>query len=257
MVYPYKRKAQQRDSDAKRRKYETAIARRAPSGGAYAYRDMNRSTRGFLGMELKFIDLAISATNLGTTIAGSEIDPPSTFTCLNGIGQGDGQSERDGRKYVMKSVMVKGTVDLPGADNVNNGDTNVFVALVLDKQTNGAQLSAEDVFVIPTTSNPGSVDGFVSQPFRNLENVQRFDVLASECIVVQNNGMAYNGTTLIPLSARKTFEFYKKLEVPVMCTGTGSSVASISDNSLHMVAWCDNAGAVPQIVYNSRVRFVG
>lgn len=255
MVYPYKRKAREEARVVPYKKPRiTKMVRPMASGGRDAYVYGNRSTRGFLGLEQKFMDLGIPATVISTTLAGAELDPatvPYQVYCLNGITQGDGENDRDGRKVVTKSVMVKGTVDLPGADNINNGDTTVFIALVLDKQTNGAQLNAEDVF---TTSAAG---GLSSQPFRNLQYVQRFDVLASTTLCLENSGMAYNGSALIPVSTRKTFEFYRKLDLPVMYSGTGGSVSSIVDNSLHLIAVCDNAAAVPQIVYGSRVRFVG
>lgn len=251
MVYPYKRKAREESRAGTYKRARTInYVRPSPAVRESAMAYANKSTRGFLGLEKKFVDSGIAATNISSTIAGSEIDPADADT-LCAITQGDGPSSRDGRKIVLKSVHVKGTVDLPGADNINNGDTNVFIALVLDKQTNGAQLNAEDVFTQTT--------GLSSQPFRNLEYIQRFDVLASKTIVLNSGGIAYNGTTLIPLSTRATFEFYRTLDLPVMFStgGTGGQVSTIVDNSLHMIAIADNTSAIPQIIYNSRVRWVG
>lgn len=227
--------------------------RPAVSGGPGAYASMNVSNRGFLGMERKFLDTALEPAAIAAAIAGSEADP-ATLLCLNAMAQGDTQSSRDGRKVVLKSVQVKGTIDLAPTDNVTNGDCVVFVALVLDKQTNGAQFNAEDVFV--STALSGAV-GPVSQPFRNLEWVQRFEVLATKTISMNQLGVAYNGTSVLPLSRKETFEFYRKLNIPVMFTSSSGTVSSIADNSLHVVAITSSNTAAPTIAYSARVRYVG
>ena len=113
----------------------------------------NARTAGFLGLEKKFFDTAVAmvALTAPTDAAGGEIDPtalPGAVACLNAMAQGDGEQNRDGKKVVLKSVQVKGFVQKLGGELAAGPDsgTKVFVALVLDTQTNGAQLNSEDVF---------------------------------------------------------------------------------------------------------------
>lgn len=208
-------------------------------------RRMNRRTGGFTGMELKFVDSSNSQT-LVKTPAGSEIDD-GTMLCLNGIAQGDGENQRDGREVVVKSVTVKGQVALPAAADISVSGP-VFIALVLDQQTNGAQFNAEDVYEQPLANQAVSV-------FRNLEYTGRFRVLATKRIDLNPSGGAGNGTTNNRVETSKAFSFYRKLNIPVRYTGTGATVANITDNSLHLMAIGQSTAI--EIAWASRVRFIG
>ncbi len=202
---------------------------------------------GGSGIELKFHDATKGSTVLPSTIAGGELDPV-TANCVNGIGQGDTESTRDGRKYTMKQVQVNGIVE--GQTTQDAADviaaTAGWVALVLDTQTNQAQLNSEDVYV-------GTE---VELPFRNLAWAKRFKVLAFEQIVFDTPPSG-NDSATTQTNGSRAFHFHwnKPLDIPVLTTGTGATVANIADNSLHVIGASDAASLY--IKYNSRVRFVG
>lgn len=212
-------------------------------------RSLNVRTAGFLGAELKFLDSARANVSLTSAIAGSEIDN-ATALCLNGIIQGTGQSERDGRQYIMKSIQVNGIVFVPVANDKADAPPNssVRILLIMDKQTNGVQFSAENVLDATIADNANA--------FRKLEFSRRFDILAEKRLNLDrttshNDAVATGSYT----GQCKAFSFYKKLDVKVNCTATAATVASISDNSLHLMAITQNGDAT--ITWSSRLRFVG
>ena len=216
-------------------------------------------TGGFIGKELKFIDYGGNQLSLLATVTdstGGEMDPNvgGTPLCLNGIGQGNGQSDRDGKNIIMKSFYINGNITM-GAFSDRNGATAaalVFIAVVLDKQTNGAQLNSEDVFKNPCATNHAQAN-----PIRNLEYSDRFDVLWSKSYAIQAGTSFYTGT-LDQSEINETrikFKKFKRINIPVTYTGTGSTVATVMNNSLHVIAY--TTGQNCTLNYNSRVRFIG
>lgn len=202
--------------------------------------------------ENKYIDQEVNASTLTTTWTGGEHDPANN--CLNAVSQGDGESSRDGRKYVIKSVHIRGYISrnvIEGSVNPNP-DEIATIALVLDTQTNSNQLNAEDVMADATT---------ITSPFtfRNLEYSQRFRVLKYKMLkvpIAQTSTYAAannfnNPEVKVPFSMNVSFP----VPIKVICNGTTAGVSDISDNSLHIIACGTSTGLA--ITYASRVRFVG
>lgn len=232
--------AMKRASYAKTRKTYGGYRRSAPVTSNYR-------TGGFDDIEVKFVDYTYDEA-IVSTVAGAEADP-ATPGCISAIQQGDGESQRDGRKATLTSVYINGTVQLDqisDATSITNART-VRLALVLDTQTNSQQENSEDVFTDP---------GELPFGFRNLAFTRRFKVLWDKTFNLQASAAGGNGTQIDIGGTRRNFSIYKKLRLPVIHTGTTAAVASISDNSLHLVCWSDAAGACT-LKYNSRVRFTG
>lgn len=225
----------------------------------------NARTGGFLGIENKFFDTGVVNKTLNGNAAwnGHEMDPAATESCLNAIAQGDGQSNRDGKQVRLTSVYVTGQVIRAISSGVSaaaHGGT-VFLALVLDTQTNGAQLNSEDVYI-----NPAANAITTAIPLRNLQYTSRFKVLKTLVIPFD----APNGYTESPNAGgagtgdydiggcSRTFQWYCKLDLPVNFTGNTSDIANIMDNSLHIVGTSELASTSSMLLsYNARVRFVG
>jgi len=198
-------------------------------------------TGGYLGKELKFIDYEVAQDQLVITVAGSEVDPGSSVNCLNATAQGDTESNRDGRRQFTHSVAIKGFIVWNHAPNAGNSGAykdlgSVKVALVLDTQTNGAQLNAEDVFKDPSSARLDSC------LMRNLQYTSRFRVLKIMTIhpPAYPGGGAGNGTTdnVIEGGMAKHFNCYYNFKKPLMTTYTNTTavIANIADNSLHLIA---------------------
>ena len=211
-----------------------------------------------LGVELKFYDQLLigGALTASTDASGGEHDPSATVL-LNTVTQGDGESQRDGRKLTMRSIYIDGQVNVGSQSSKNTADegTQIFIALVLDTQTNGATIVSENVF-----KNVGGNAVTAALPMRNLKFTKRFKVLAVRHFKMQNTSMTNDsGSTggIIIAGLTQRFKIYKKLNIEVNYSGTSESVVNIVDNSLHIIAWATSTTLTPLISYGSRLRFQG
>jgi len=212
---------------------------------------------GFLGIEKKFLDSSASHTVASPVdCTGCEADPAG-LNCLNGIAQGDGESQRDGKNYIIKGITFDGivyrSVVTGAATAAASQATWTTVAIVLDTQTNGAQLNSEDVYTNPSASANGNAD-----LLRNLQYSQRFKVLKKWiCNDHQGPNFVWNGATYDIGGTAHNLSFYAdNLDIKVSTNGTGNTVSSIVDNSLHVVAFTNGVNTV-SLRYNCRIRFVG
>lgn len=208
----------------------------------------NTRTGGLLGIEEKFVDFA----NTGTFVAGiaaGEIDPAANISSLSVMAQGDGESQRDGRKVTLKSIYIKGYVynTLKTDQTDALPERTVCVALVHDKQTNGAQLEAEHVYDDGAT--------YKTLAHRNLQYSSRFNVLWKKIFVLRYNNFFTDGANTATLrGGRQKFVIYKKLNIPVTFSGTTADIANVQDNSLHLIGW---GTTDVDYEYEARLRFVG
>lgn len=241
----------------KRGKYVTREAFRPGPLPAKTFRAMtNARIGGFLGIEKKFydkgiVDLALTAP---ADASGGEHDISSTI-CMNTVPIGDAESQRNGRRITMKSLQVNGHVRI--ANKINQSALDIapqcYIACVLDSQTNGAQIVSENVF-----RNAGANAQLATAPYRNLQFVDRYRVLAVKKIAFMPQESSWDGTNVEHSGSSRPFKFHINLkDLKVTFSGTTEDIANITDNSLHMIAWCDNAGAAPKLNYNSRLRYVG
>lgn len=236
--------------------------KRRPStaGNARKIRKLSKRLHGFDGEELNFLDTfqPLKAVVGVLDCTGSEIDP-DTFLCLNAVGSGTGPTQRSGRFYKMVSIKIKvrclcgGQEDLAAVPR----DASVFIALVLDKQTNKAQLNSEDVF-----TNPSAANGTMPLVFPNMEHTDRFTILKSELVVlpIAAATMTQLEHATTPLFAHglveKTFEWNVNLRgMKVLMEGTSNTVANIMDKSLHMLAFGHPGSPATFIDYSARLRF--
>ncbi len=216
----------------------------------------NARIGGYLGIETKFYDQKLIASTLtgATDATGGEHDPSATVL-MNTVVQGDGESNRDGRKITMKNIYIQGHIDVPLKANqtATNQAFICMIALVLDTQTNGATIASENVF-----TNPGASIKTAAQPFRNLQFTKRFRVLKRLEIQGHQQEPVWDGTNLEFMGYQLPFKIYVDLKnIRVLYSATTETVANITDNSLHLIAYVSNTGQAPTINYHSRLRFVG
>lgn len=221
---------------------------------AQAIARLNKRTGGFIGLELKFLDRFKSFVIMGnaTDMSGAEKDP-LTVLCLNSLAQGTGESERLGRHCEMRSIKVKGTLVFPAteAQTAPAGQALCAVYLVMDTQTNGAQLNSEDVF-----TNFGAQVGNLTQPMVNMENTDRFRILDSFHTILVPWTTSEGTNEFSHGHVNKPFSLsyrWKGKGKRVLYKGTGGNISDIQSNSLHVLAYCINA--LPGIEYTSRMRY--
>lgn len=263
----------QRRSDAGTTDYGTVVevpravpsyARRGYFTSRTGYRNFRRSYSnvrygGYLGQEKKYLDTYGTGSIVANDdMTGAEIDPV-TVNCLNAVAQGDGATNRDGNKYAITEIHIKGAAFVQSQTNQTAADQppQVFFALVQDKQTNAAQLNSEDVYTNPAS---GTTIG-QGNPFRNIQFSKRFKVIRTLLMNIPPGPITYDGTNIEQAGSRCPFEFYVKLKKPIYveCKGTSANVTDIVDNSLHMIAVqeSDQTTYTVSYFYNSRIRFYG
>ncbi len=210
----------------------------------------NIRTGGFVGIETKFFD--VEDNNDAFTATWATMEPATTN--LTAIAQGDGESNRDGRKYAIKSIHIRGFIEVPAQESQTApiADQYCRIALVWDTQTNGAALTATDVM------DGGQAEDTLA--FRNLQFTKRFKVLFDKSItvLVARTNMNEGAVNLFasPLT-RVPFKFNKVFNPPiqVLMSGTTADIANVTDNSIHMIGVSEST--VATLSYQCRTRFVG
>lgn len=208
-----------------------------------------------MGVENKFYDTALANTAIGnaTALTGGEYDP-SVTSMISTPAVGDGEQNRDGKRIVVTSVQLKGTIRKGTTESTlaPEEDDSVFIALVQDTQSNGAQCNSEDIY----KNLAGVVYGNVA-PLRNLLFANRFRVLKAERINFDKLTLGAAAANDFATNAMsREIDWYLPLEMPVnFNAGTTSSIANVIDNSLHVIAFSVQGTAI--LTYNARIRFQG
>ncbi len=225
------------------------------TGTTFAARRRNIRTAGFLGIETKYHDTSLVARTMTapTNATGGEADP-ATLNTLFAPTQGTGAQNRDGRKVLIKSLQLKGTLEIPVAVNQTllNRTAVVFMAVVWDKQTNAAQLNSEDVF-----ENQANDARVATSLLRGVERGSRFQILKTWTIDMPQVVATYDGTNMEKSGVHVSFETFLKLNIPVEYVANGGTIADVQDNSLHLIAFASNVDQGILLTYNCRTRFVG
>jgi len=231
-----------------------AAERKIPRPMVVARRNVRSG--GLLGMELKAYDMSGDFDNIPQTPQGSEVLPG--LLCVPQLG--NAVDQRIGNKITLKSIVVDCEVSAHYNENGSHqrAPLSVFVALVMDKQTNGAALNGEDVYD----------DTVAPHSRRVLENTGRFRVLAfhkSTLLPINVTGLPASNNVSTMWSSDK-FTISRKLNTVVnfiQAAGAGT-VADIKDVSLTLLCWGYETNgnvynALPTDVdfnFASRVRFV-
>ncbi len=212
----------------------------------------NARIGGFVDLENKFIDYETDNDAFATTWATME---DGTAKCLNATLVGDDESNRDGRIFHVNSLHIRGNVSysLEESSAAPASDVICRICLVWDTQTNGAQLTASEVM------DGGQTRDWLA--FRNLQWSKRFRILFDKTFripvasAVTNEGavnLFANGSLWTqPFSYNHRF----KKPVKVICKGTTAVVASIIDNTFHVIGVATSVNA--SLHYQSRCRFSG
>lgn len=217
-----------------------------------------RKSSASVQVEKKFLDNSLAGQALVATTdwTGTELDPATTL-CFTAPAQGDTASSRDGKQIICKSLHITGqvfcvpqeaTLDPPLA-------TEVFLALVLDTQTNNAQLNGEDVYSL-NTANVG-LNAF---PMRNMNFGKRFKVLKTQRCVFDNTDHSFVAANSFNTSGRVVeIDWYiplNNLRVNFNSTTTGV-IGNVLDNSIHLIGNANSTAQAPTITYQARLRFIG
>ena len=154
-----------------------------------------------------------------------------TISVLNDVAQGSSAITRIGRKILMKSILVQGSLT----------NSNAFgrILIVYDRQPNGALPAATDVL----TSN-------TMMAVQNLDNRDRFIILADIFPYAQDESLAgeINGAPMC-------YKRYIKCNLETVYGGNAGTIADINSGSIIMMTNC-NGGTVANESGIQRIRFV-
>ncbi len=197
--------------------------------------------------ELKFLDSEIN--NVSVPLEWTTLTP--VRDCLNGIGQGDIPTSRDGRYYFIHSIEMNLKFSTQSEDRIATPDDDISFAfaLVIDNQTNNTILEPGQVY------NNSGINDFLA--FRNMKFIDRYHILKHKIDVIRrfqysdNPGTTNHGIQSKVYHIKRTFEY----PIRVVCNGVGFNISDISDISLSFLA----ASTDPELLlsYISRVRFSG
>lgn len=217
------------------------------------------------------VDAAFLLPSVNGTVATSMFDPPPQ--CLDAVEQGAGPTQRVGMKINYTGLSFKGSIFCaPRAiDQDLHYSCEVFLALVMDTQTNGAQMSAAMVY-----SNPSGTVTLNTHLHRNKAYEDRFKVLKTKRFKLVPGAAATGpwplqppGTAAIPDAGHPYIPMHtsgvvQAIDMYVNLKGYGAAfdptvpqgtVNQHRDNSLHVICIVSNNDMEPRLSYNSRVTF--
>ncbi len=152
--------------------------------------------------ELKFHDLSIDDAVIA--INGNIAED----SCLT-IPEGNGDSDRIGRKITVTNIGWRFSMNLPATATAADTSDIIRVILYEDKQCNGATA------VVATNAGILAADDFES--FNNLSNRKRFRILMDRNYAMKSMAGSGRGTTdtLSYGEDRVTDTFFKKVNIPI------------------------------------------
>lgn len=194
--------------------YRQKQARAAMTRAKRSYTSRRRTITYPTTSERKYFDTALSF-NVDATA-----EVPASGQ-LNLISQGTGESQRIGRKCIIKSIYINGAIGFaPGAGAISSDIACIYV--VLDKQCNGAAAAVTDVL-----TGTNAVTAMV-----NMDNSARFVVLKKFVIPMTSTAgvtTAY-GQQYLPIN------WYSKCEIPLDFSADTGAIGEIRSNNVFLIA---------------------
>lgn len=181
--------------------------------------------------DFKYVDTAITVSGCDTTGA---------LTLLNGLSQGSDISNRIGRKYMNKSIELRGYFTTQVAAGATAPQA-IRVALICDNQPTGVAPTLVQIF-----------DTISGTTFKRLDFRNRFtiikDKLWTPCGV-------YETASSTDSSSSPTVHWYKKINLKTVNMGTGATISAINSGALYLVTLGTSAaGAGYDFNFQARVK---
>jgi len=252
----------------KRKRY-TRTGKRYGSRRARTYtmgQITNARIGGLLGIERKYVDHIVELVGIGASEGSGTFNPvvggPVTVP-LNGISQGDGASNRDGRVVHFKSLQIRGEFIFGPQEEIASGLNYlqapvVRFVVVMDRQHNATNTPPTWAQVFDTDlTATGNIQNW--QAFRLLSNNKRYKILVDKVFSFSNYSIAHTTAIYNRSGMVKTFNIYRKLPMTANYTGTENTGAAIADNAIWCLAIASVASGSFEIFgsYVSRLRFCG
>lgn len=193
-----------------------------------------------LAGELKFVDTTVGLT--ASAVAGVVLS-----SSLNVIPEGNGESQRVGRKITIKRLGIRGSWENQLATTASNMDNRLRIVVYQDKQTNGAAATVTGILETATIDS-----------FRNLANQGRFRILFDKTIAVRNTETVNtNTTTFTSVIETRSWSFFKALNIPIEYDNslTTGVISTQRTNNIGIIILSATDAAPPQVAFTARVRY--
>ncbi len=192
------------------------------------------------GAELKFLDTTRDFAAF--TAAGIIYDES-----LNIIPQGNTESERVGRKVVIRHLSFKGILQSGTATTATSTDQMLRIIVYCDKQTNGATATVTGIL---ETADPLS--------HYNLANQNRFKILYDQLMGVPVNAMAQTAAgTFTTVSTDRKWEVSMRLNIPIEFDNSATTgvITSIRSNNIGILGVGFSDSGPSLLRYIARIRY--
>lgn len=199
-------------------------------------------TGGFYdrGQELKFYDTTFAdetIENVGAIIRTAETTDGNFLK----IAQGTGQSQRIGKKIVLKSVSARIRFDVGRKEEAAFDSSSAFVlrmVCVLDTQTNGSFPTWIDIFAADRWDAPV-----------NLANSERFRIIKEWLVDFNKMTLSLDGagTMFIQDGLIHTDKWNTKLDIPMEYSSTTGAIAEIKSNNIYFFGITGGNNASPTV----------
>lgn len=188
-------------------------------------------------------------------LQGVNFNQAGVITLLNGVAQGTDYNARIGRKIVMASIYIRGSIYIEATWNKNVNSIipsqTARLILIYDMQTNGTAPVLTDILNTAGTE--------IESAQLNLNNRDRFKILKDKCFAFDACQTDANGGILGGgMHTDYCFKIYKKLKMETIFGGTDASTGSIVSGAL----WLLTVGSQPagatdvNASITSRIRFM-
>lgn len=217
------------------------------------YASVPRTRGAAVTGEMKYFDTLVDnlaiPQSAGAWSAANRLNPGGTDTLVCPP-QGAGISERIGKQIKLHKLKMRGYVIIPPQAAQAAADSPCFVRLMVvqDKQTNAAAFNPSLLM---------SASSVTATSFQNFNEFGRFKVWKDKMLTFGNVNLAGSPTASDVVQAgdirwfKFNLNFKEPLEIKFNSSGA-TSVASLVNNSFHMVGMCSSAAYVPAIYYNCR-----
>ena len=189
--------------------------------------------------------------------ASSSVPVHAAVGSLNLISQGDQGDNRNGQKIMVRSIDLRGTVEVAKHSGSDFDDlkceTHYFRwILMIDTQANGAFPNLTDVF----EENPTGGDQF--DIYNSLRETGRYKILMDKVLRINELTPGWNTQTnrWHAASRLQYFQKHVNLDLPIQFSDQYGNLASVRNNNICMII-LSGANSNTQMTYNyrSRIRF--
>lgn len=184
--------------------------------------------------ELKFHD--VSAGSTAATLTGV-----FAGRSLNLIPQGTSESERIGRKCLIKKINMRGSILLANATANNACQNRIRIIVYQDKQANGADITATTDLL-----ETAAIDSY-----RNLANSMRFKVLYDKTMAC--NCTCADGTETFEYI--KNWSFNRRVNIPLEFSSTTGAISELRSNNIGVLFIQESTAPNAILKYQARLRF--